>query len=337
MSIIRTTYVPYTNMQDHWWKNKTYKVTAETSQDSKDPIALVATFYTQKKRFQPRGKFASGQSRSPISNPTYGKHRIPKSAWQSNVWRRTSGRSESNASLQWESWFFIARSLRERARKSHSTTPESRQIRGRGWHFWNYLRRGFLFQCRTQEKFPTCQRWMTMILRICKTDQRQMYCLHVQTILSRKQTNSLILKWSLPLWTASQQYFWIPSLFSRRPGQWLLLCLLFKVVCFLGCVCWKLYYHPLLSEETSPDFSIRRIHADVFYLESDEVGSVSDSMFHIAIQAALLILRRFIHTIWNNDCHIEYDCCHSFAVWCASSELWTSDTRKCNKIAFDCC
>jgi hypothetical protein len=69
-----------------------------------------------------------------------------------------------------------------------------------------------------------------------------------------------------------------------------------------------------------PDFSIRRIHAAVFYLESDAVGSVSDSMFHSAKQAALSILQRFIHTIWNNDSHIDSDCCHSFAVWCASSE-----------------
>ncbi len=36
--------------------NKTNKVVAEISQDSKDPIASVAMFYTQKKRFQPRGK-----------------------------------------------------------------------------------------------------------------------------------------------------------------------------------------------------------------------------------------------------------------------------------------
>ena len=47
-------------------KNKTNKVAAEISQDSEDPIASVATFYTQKKRFQPRGKFNGGQSRSPI-------------------------------------------------------------------------------------------------------------------------------------------------------------------------------------------------------------------------------------------------------------------------------
>ncbi len=38
-------------------KNKTIKVAAEISQDSKDPIALVATSYIQKKRFQQRGKF----------------------------------------------------------------------------------------------------------------------------------------------------------------------------------------------------------------------------------------------------------------------------------------
>ena len=63
-------------------KNKTNKVAAEISQDSEDPIASVATFYTQKKRFQPRGKFNAGQSRSPISKPTNGKYRIPKSAWQ---------------------------------------------------------------------------------------------------------------------------------------------------------------------------------------------------------------------------------------------------------------
>jgi hypothetical protein len=43
--------------------NKTNKVTAEISQDSEDPIVSVATFYTQKKRFQPLGKFNAGQSR----------------------------------------------------------------------------------------------------------------------------------------------------------------------------------------------------------------------------------------------------------------------------------
>jgi hypothetical protein len=33
----------------------------------------------------------------------------------------------------------------------------------------------------------------------------------------------------------------------------------------------------------------------------------------------LSILWGFIHTIWNNDSHIDSDWCHSFAVWCASS------------------
>ena len=28
---------------------------------------------------------------------------------------------------------------------------------------------------------------------------------------------------------------------------------------------------------------------------------------------------RFIHTIWNNNSHLDYDCCHPFAVWCSSS------------------
>jgi hypothetical protein len=64
-------------------KSKTSKVAAEISHDSEDPVASVATFYTQKKKFQSRGgKFTAGQSRSPISKPTNGKYRIPKSAWQ---------------------------------------------------------------------------------------------------------------------------------------------------------------------------------------------------------------------------------------------------------------
>ena len=61
-------------------KRKNGKVTAEISQD--EPIASVATFYTQKKRFQPRGKFTSNQTRSPISKPAGEKYRIPKAAWQ---------------------------------------------------------------------------------------------------------------------------------------------------------------------------------------------------------------------------------------------------------------
>jgi hypothetical protein len=62
-------------------KSKTSKVAAEISHDSEDPVASVATFYTQKKKFQSRGgKFTAGQSRSPISKPTNGKYRIPKSA-----------------------------------------------------------------------------------------------------------------------------------------------------------------------------------------------------------------------------------------------------------------
>ena len=61
-------------------KSKASKATAEISQE--DPIASVATFFTQKKRFQPRGKFTSNQTRSPISKPTGGNYRIPKSAWQ---------------------------------------------------------------------------------------------------------------------------------------------------------------------------------------------------------------------------------------------------------------
>ncbi len=64
-------------------KSKTSKVAAEISHDSKNPIAFVATFYTQKKKFQSRGgKFTAGQSRLPISKPANGKYIIPKSAWQ---------------------------------------------------------------------------------------------------------------------------------------------------------------------------------------------------------------------------------------------------------------
>ena len=42
----------------------------------------MATVYTQKRKFQPRGKFTAGQSRSPIAKPTSGKYSNPKSAWQ---------------------------------------------------------------------------------------------------------------------------------------------------------------------------------------------------------------------------------------------------------------
>ena len=62
-------------------KSKANKV-AEISHDSEDQVASVATFYTQKKKFQPRGKFTAGQSRSPIAKPTGDKYRIPRSAWQ---------------------------------------------------------------------------------------------------------------------------------------------------------------------------------------------------------------------------------------------------------------
>ena len=63
-------------------KSKSGRIAADVPQD--DSIASVATFYTQKKRFQPRGKFTSNQSRSPISkpNPASGKYRFPKAAWQ---------------------------------------------------------------------------------------------------------------------------------------------------------------------------------------------------------------------------------------------------------------
>ena len=39
-------------------------------------------FTLRKKKFQPRGKFTAGQSRSPIAMPTGDKYRSPRSAWQ---------------------------------------------------------------------------------------------------------------------------------------------------------------------------------------------------------------------------------------------------------------
>ena len=42
---------------------------------------------------------------------------------------------------------------------------------------------------------------MTMTPSIRKIDQRQPLCLHFRTTRGRKQTNSLIRRWSLPLWT----------------------------------------------------------------------------------------------------------------------------------------
>jgi len=61
-------------------KRRTGKVTAEISQD--EPIASVASFYTHKKRIQPRGKFTSNHPRSPISKSAGEKDKIPKAAWQ---------------------------------------------------------------------------------------------------------------------------------------------------------------------------------------------------------------------------------------------------------------
>ena len=63
-------------------KYKSGGVVTETSRE--DPIASMATFYTQTKKrpFQPRGKFTANQTRSPISKAFESKYRIPGAAWK---------------------------------------------------------------------------------------------------------------------------------------------------------------------------------------------------------------------------------------------------------------
>jgi hypothetical protein len=63
-------------------KYKSGGVVTETSRE--DPIASMATFYTQTKKrpFQPRGKFTANQTRSLISKASESKYRIPGAAWK---------------------------------------------------------------------------------------------------------------------------------------------------------------------------------------------------------------------------------------------------------------
>jgi hypothetical protein len=51
---------------------------------SKNPVALMATFYAQKQLFQSCGKFQGNQSLYPTSKPkaAEGRYRIPASAWK---------------------------------------------------------------------------------------------------------------------------------------------------------------------------------------------------------------------------------------------------------------
>ena len=105
--------------------------------------------------------------------------------------------------------------------------------------------------------FLIFRHWMPMTTRIRQIDQCRPSCLRFRTTRSRNQTNSLIRRWSLPLWT--QHNLWILDLFSHRSGQQLLLCLFSLVVCSLG-VYWNLQIHPLLSEEM---FSISSINQHV--------------------------------------------------------------------------
>ncbi len=68
-------------------------------------------------------------------------------------------------------------------------------------------------------------------------------------------------------------------------------------------------------------FSIHRIHAAFLYFKSDAVCTIGDSMIHGAIQAVLSIFRRCIHTIWNNNSQLDYDCCQPFAVGAQAARI----------------
>ena len=87
-----------------------------------DPVASMATFYAQKRSFQPRGKFQGNQSRSPISKPkaAEGRYRIPATAW------KAMSEAERQEAVK------VMRSFNEVRDSSTSSSSRGRGGRGRG-------------------------------------------------------------------------------------------------------------------------------------------------------------------------------------------------------------